>query len=49
MSLDGFIAHLDDSVGHLFDWYDNGEVDDRVTHLIYRVRTGSRESGMMAS
>jgi dihydrofolate reductase len=27
MSLDGFIAHPDDSVGHLFDWYDNGEVD----------------------
>jgi dihydrofolate reductase len=27
MSLDGFIAHLDDDVEHLFDWYDNGEVD----------------------
>jgi dihydrofolate reductase len=27
MSLDGFIAHLDDGVEHLFDWYDNGEVD----------------------
>jgi len=27
MSLDGFIAHPDDGVGHLFDWYDNGEVD----------------------
>src|SRR5260370_40691859 len=27
MSLDGFIAHLDDGVEHLFDWYDNGEID----------------------
>jgi hypothetical protein len=26
MSLDGFIAHDDDSVGHLFDWYDSGDV-----------------------
>jgi hypothetical protein len=27
MSLDGFIAHSDDSVDHLFDWYFNGTVD----------------------
>ena len=27
MSLDGFIAHRDDSVDHLFDWYFNGEVE----------------------
>ncbi len=39
MSLDGFIAHPDDGVGHLFDWYDNGEVDiqwpgnDMVSHV----------------
>ena len=26
MSVDGFIALPDDSVGHLFDWYDSGEV-----------------------
>lgn len=26
MSLDGFIAHHDDTVGPLFDWYDAGEV-----------------------
>ncbi|MFY9782622.1 MAG: dihydrofolate reductase family protein [Acidimicrobiales bacterium] len=26
MSLDGFVAHLDDGVEHLFDWYENGEV-----------------------
>jgi dihydrofolate reductase len=37
--LDGFIAHLDDGVGHLFDWYDKGEVDiqwpgnDMVSHV----------------
>jgi hypothetical protein len=29
MSLDGYIAHLDDSVEHLFDWYDNGDVEVR--------------------
>ncbi len=29
MSLDGFIAHSDDRVGHLFDWYTNGKVDPR--------------------
>lgn len=27
MSLDGFIALPDDSVGPLFDWYDNGDVE----------------------
>lgn len=27
MSLDGFVAHEDDSVGHLFDWYDAGDVE----------------------
>jgi len=29
MSVDGFIAHEDDSVGHLFDWYDNGDIEVR--------------------
>jgi dihydrofolate reductase len=29
MSVDGFIAHEDDSVGHLFDWYDSGEAEVR--------------------
>lgn len=39
MSLDGFIAHPDDSVRHLFDWYGNGEVEihwpgnDMVSHV----------------
>ncbi|TAK64058.1 MAG: deaminase [Dehalococcoidia bacterium] len=27
MSVDGFIAHEDDSVGHLFDWYESGAVE----------------------
>jgi dihydrofolate reductase len=27
MSLDGFIAYPDDSVGPLFDWYSNGDVE----------------------
>lgn len=27
MSLDGFVAHLDDSVDHLFDWYFEGDVE----------------------
>lgn len=29
MSVDGFISHEDDSVGHLFDWYDSGEAEVR--------------------
>jgi dihydrofolate reductase len=39
MSMDGFIAHLDDRVDHLFDWYENGAVDvawpgnDMVSHV----------------
>ena len=39
MSLDGFIAHDDDSVGPLFDWFGNGNVaftgadPDRVFHI----------------
>lgn len=27
MSLDGFVAHRDDSVDHLFDWYFEGDVE----------------------
>lgn len=27
MSLDGFVADLDDGVGPMFDWYGNGEVE----------------------
>jgi dihydrofolate reductase len=27
MSLDGFIAKADNSIGRLFDWYENGDVD----------------------
>ncbi|RNL79618.1 dihydrofolate reductase family protein [Nocardioides marmorisolisilvae] len=27
MSLDGFIARPDDSVGPLFDWYENGDIE----------------------
>jgi dihydrofolate reductase len=27
MSVDGFIAYEDDTVGHLFDWYDAGDVE----------------------
>ena len=29
MSVDGFVAHEDDSVGHLFDWYAGGDVEVR--------------------
>ena len=38
MSLDGFVADPDDGVGHLFDWYDTGDVafewpgNDMVSH-----------------
>jgi dihydrofolate reductase len=39
MSLDGYIAHRDDGVEHLFDWYDNGDIEvkwpgnDMVSHV----------------
>lgn len=39
MSLDGFVAREDDSVGHLFDWYESGDVpltwpgNEMVSHL----------------
>jgi dihydrofolate reductase len=39
MSIDGFIANEDDSVGHLFDWYGSGNVEvrwpgsDMVSHV----------------
>jgi dihydrofolate reductase len=29
MSLDGYVAHSDDTPGSLFDWYNNGEVEVR--------------------
>jgi len=50
MSLDGFIAHLNDGVGHLFDWYNNGEIDiewpgnDIVSHVTPASATYLRDS-----
>lgn len=37
MSLDGFVAHLDDSVDHLFDWYFEGntEVDTANPDVVF--------------
>ncbi|OHV29118.1 MULTISPECIES: dihydrofolate reductase family protein [Pseudofrankia] len=41
VSLDGFVADLDDAVGPLFDWYGNGEVtwtfhdDERAFHTTH--------------
>ncbi len=29
MSLDGYIAKADNTIGHLFDWFDNGDVEYR--------------------
>src|SRR4051812_14667536 len=29
MSLDGYIAKADNTIGHLFDWFDNGAVECR--------------------
>jgi hypothetical protein len=41
MSLDGFIAYPNDTVGGLFDWYRGGAVPltpaPGVTHLRYRI------------
>jgi len=41
-SLDGFIAHEDDDVGPLFDWYFNGDTDivDGATFKISRTSAG---------
>jgi dihydrofolate reductase len=45
MSLDGFIAHEDDSVGHLFDWYNSGDVEVRWpgSDMVSRVASPSAE------
>ena len=32
MSLDGFVAHSDDTPGSLFDWYNNGEIEVKTAH-----------------
>jgi hypothetical protein len=29
MSLDGYIAKADNTIGHLFDWFDSGDVEFR--------------------
>ena len=29
MSLDGYIAKADNTIGHLFDWFDNGDIECR--------------------
>ena len=45
MSVDGFIALEDDSVGHLFDWYDSGDVAVRWPgmNMVSRVAPPSAE------
>jgi dihydrofolate reductase len=39
MSLDGFVAGLDDNPGHVFDWYENGEVAFPLpgTDMVYHI------------
>ena len=32
MSLDGYIAKADNTIGHLFDWFDNGDVELRTVN-----------------
>ena len=32
MSLDGYIAKADNTIGHLFDWFDNGDVEYRTVN-----------------
>jgi dihydrofolate reductase len=39
MSLDGFIAHADDSVDHLFDWYNDGEIEVKTADPRWTFRT----------
>jgi dihydrofolate reductase len=43
MSLDGFIAHPDDGVDHIFDWYETGpvEVPSAEPRLTFRVSEAS--------
>ena len=32
MSLDGYIAKADNTIGHLFDWFDNGDMEYRTVN-----------------
>lgn len=44
MSLDGFVADVDDGVSEVFDWYFSGDVDvataSPTTGMTFRVSTG---------
>ena len=41
MSLDGFVAHPDDRVDHLFDWYSNGDTEVRTADPRWVFRTSA--------
>lgn len=45
MSLDGFVARPDDSVGALFDWYSSGDVEVPMVGypITFRVATASAD------
>ncbi|MFC7621425.1 dihydrofolate reductase family protein [Microlunatus sp. GCM10028923] len=45
MSLDGFVAYPDDSVGQLFEWYTNGDVEVRPAGypITFRMSAASAE------
>jgi dihydrofolate reductase len=47
MSLDGFIAQEDDSVGHLFDWYDSGDVEVRWPGMNMVSRVTAQSAGYL--
>jgi dihydrofolate reductase len=58
MSLDGYVAHPDDSVDHIFDWYFDGDVEvPTASDLVFRtsetsarhIREGFSQVGALVS
>ena len=47
MSLDGFVADLHDSVGPLFDWYGNGDVEVKWPGMGMVSRTSAASAGYL--
>ncbi|WP_222107453.1 dihydrofolate reductase family protein [[Actinomadura] parvosata] len=47
MSLDGFVARPDNSVGPLFDWYDNGDVEVPMVGYPITFRVAAASAGYL--
>ena len=49
MSLDGYIAKDDNTIGHLFDWLDHGDIECRTISPDITTQQGSTGKSIIGS